>query len=74
MNFPVQIAAFLNALKVVLRNGSILVLADNATLGFWYYHLTEHSKWDVKLDIDYCKCNKLLKKLCKLKLISPLRK
>lgn len=53
MNFPLQIAAFLNGLQCV-DDGSILVLADNDNFGYWYYHLSEHSKRNVKLDVDYC--------------------
>lgn len=55
MNFSMQIAAFLRALKSIVK-GAILVLAFKEQLGYWYYHLAEQSKWKVKLELQMEDC------------------
>lgn len=55
MNFSIQIAAFLRALTPI-HKGSVLVLAFEDKLGYWYYHLEEQSKWTVKLHLDTNDC------------------
>lgn len=49
MDFPLQIAAFLNALRPI-EKGAIVVVAED--LSFWYYNLVVRSNWDVKLEYD----------------------